>query len=249
MNASQEFADWTTLRTIQAQAVATYTLRDMLRRLDKLEKEISAAIFISDLDGNRAPGKQRQALADFKADVEEKIAIVYRELLSRAEDDFAILAEKEDEAQRLAFPPFGSLRAGAAFNVGGMLILGATLRQWFSRQAGDLQFRTVQTIRQGIDAGETPAELVRRIKGGTDAAGGEIPPITAPSKRAVEVVIRTGATQIQGEITLGLAEKLPASVDYGWQQISILDGRTTQICRAYAFKIWTKDFQPHSKCI
>lgn len=244
MSDSKDFADWTTLRTIQAQAVATYTLRELLRRLDRLERELTAAIFSADLDGRKTPGKHRQALAEFKEDVEAKIAEVYRELLSRAEDDFAILAEKEDEAQRQAFPVFGNVRDSAAFNVSAMLILGASLRQWFSRQAGDLQFRTVQAMRQGLAANEPPAKLAERIKGGTDAAGVETAPVITTSKRAAEIIIRTGATQIQSEITLGLAERLPASVDYGWQQISILDGRTTQICRAYAFKIWTKTFQP-----
>ena len=244
MNTSKEFADWTTLRTIQAQAVATYTLREVLRRLDRLERELTAAIFSADLDGRKAPGKQRQALAEFKSEVEEKISIFYRELLSRTEEDFATLAEREDEAQRLAFPVFGKVRQSGVFNVSAMMILGASLRQWYSRQAGDLQFRTVQAMRQGLDASEAPAKLAERIKGGTDAAGMETAPVIATSKRAAEVIIRTAVTQIQSEITFGLAERLPASVDYGWQQISILDGRTTQICKSYAFKIWTKDFKP-----
>lgn len=244
MSDSKDFADWTTLRTIQAQAVATYTLREVLRRLDRLERELTAAIFSADLDGRKAPGKQRQALAEFKAEVDEKILTVYRELLSRTEEDFATLAEKEDEAQRLAFPLFGSVRQSAVFNVSAMMILGASLRQWYSRQAGDLQFRTVQAMRQGLAASEAPAKLAERIKGGTDAAGIESAPLVTVSKRAAETVIRTAVTQIQSEITLGLSEKLPASVDYGWQQISILDGRTTQICRAYAFKLWTKDYKP-----
>lgn len=232
------------LRTIQAQAVATYTLREVLRRLDRLERELTAAIFSADLDGRKAPGKQRQALAEFKTDVEDKISEVYRELLSRTDEDFATLAEREDEAQRIAFPIFGEARQGLAFNVSGMAILGASLRQWFSRQAGDLQFRTVQAMRQGLDANEAPAKLAERIKGGIDAAGNETAQVMTTSKRAAETIIRTAVTQIQSEITLGLAERLPASIDYGWQQISILDGRTTQICRAYAFKIWTKTFAP-----
>lgn len=244
MNTSKEFADWTTLRTVKAQAVATWTLREVLRRLNRLERELAAAIFAADLDGRNTAAKQRAALAEFRDEIEAKIAEVFRELSERIEMDFATLAEKEDEAQRLAFPPFGELRAGGGFKVGGMVILGVTLKQWMSRQAGDLLFRTVQTIRQGMEANEAPAELLRRIKGGTDVAGNEVAPVLTTTRRAVEIVIRTGATQIQGEVTLGLAERLPASIDYGWQQISILDGRTTQICRAYAFKIWTKTFQP-----
>jgi hypothetical protein len=244
VNPSEEFADWTMLRTIRVQAVATWMLRDVFNRLTRLEKSIRGELVMAGVSGETTPAEQRRALKAFAEAISEKIAEVYREILSRVEEDFQTLAEKEDEAQRLMFAKFGALKPGQPFDAGKLAILGVSVADWFGKQAGDLEFRINQAVRQGVDAGESEAELQKRVKGGISKDEIPIPRPLDTSERAAEVILRTGVTTVQSEVTDELADKLPASVDYGWQQISILDNRTTQICRAYAFKLWTKDFKP-----
>lgn len=60
-----------------------------------------------------------------------------------------------------AIPPEGVLKR----IVDNTLIDGAPSAEWWRRQAGDVQFRFMGAVRQGLAAGETNDEIIRRIRG------------------------------------------------------------------------------------
>lgn len=246
MTESEKLAEWTILRTIQLQAVATWMLRDIFRRLERLEADIAGALIAANVTGQAEAAETRRRLTAFNNAVEERTTEVYREIRRRVELDFETIGKAEEKSARAMMAAFEP-RAGAVA-VGG-IILGLTVRQWMQKLAGDVQSRAQQAAGQGVAAGESPEEILRRIRGwsGGRSAQAEaiaLPPISKSAKRAIEVVIRTGVEATGQEILTGLGEKAPKSIRMGWQQISVLDSRTTQVCRAYAFKIWNRDYLP-----
>ena len=249
MTNSEKFSDWIILRTIQLQAVSTWILRDVINRLEKLEAEILTALAQSGLDGTQAGREQRANMRDFKDGVDKLITAAFKELASRIEDDFDTLSAVEEKKQREIFALW--LAAPGAVNIAigsNVNILGSSIRDTLGKQAGDLQFRIEQAIQAGLDAGDDASKLRRRVKGwpgtGEQADAIAITPATKQTERALEQTIRTGVQEIADEVQTGLGSALPKTIRIGWQQISVLDSRTTQICRAYAFKTWDKDFNP-----
>lgn len=249
MTPSEQYAEWQTIRTIKLQAVATWMLRELLTKLDRLEKKLLAALAESELDGTASGRTQRAALKEFKALVDEQITATYRELYSRADEMFQELAQVETKDQNAIFLKlFGVATAAALIDTTKTDIAGATLKSWLSQQAGDLQFQLERGIQQGLNAGEDAGKLRRRIKGwagsGAEPEAVMIPSPIEPKRRALETVIRTGVEATSQEVINSVGAEVPKSVRVGWQQISVLDARTTTICRAYAFKVWDRDYKP-----
>lgn len=249
MTSSEQFADWQILRTIQLQAVATWILRDVLKRLRKLESEILSAMLDAYLDGTASGPQQRAGLRKFKADLDELITAAFRELSERIEADFDTLAEAETEKQREMLALWiGAPMVAKAVSGGTAAILGAPVRQWMGRYAGDLEFRINQGIQNGMNAGEDAGKLRRRVRGwdgiGKDPEAVAIPRPMGSTERGIEGTVRTGVQSVSEEVLNGLGERMPQSIRMGWQQISVLDSRTTQTCRAYAFKVWDRDYKP-----
>lgn len=249
MTNSEKFSDWIILRTIQLQAVSTWILRDVIKRLEKLEAEILTALASADLDGTQAGREQRANMRDFKEEVDRLITAAFKELASRIENDFDTISTIEEKKQRELFALW--LAAPGAVNIAigsNVNILGSSIRDTLGKQAGDLQYRIEQAIQTGLDAGEDASKLRRRVKGwpgtGKEADAIAIPTVLNPTKKALEQTVRTGVQEVAEEVQTGLGSAIPKSVRIGWQQISVLDSRTTHICRAYAFKTWDKDFNP-----
>lgn len=251
-NLNQQFAEWNILRTVDLQAVATWMIRDLIRSLRQLEAEILAQVILMDPTAGRTLGAKKDRLANLLSDIKELIRTAYAEMLNRVNDFFEDIADVDNERQReQIFAIFGvkpSSRTKLA-GIAGVLILGATAEDWLSRQAGDLDFRIKTALTTGFGNGEPLDVLSKRIRGtaAPDKEGGDIVVIPRPvetAERNAEVLIRTGVESISDEVTKRVAEKIPDSIRVGWQQISVLDSRTTQTCRAYAFKIWDREYKP-----
>lgn len=258
MNRNDAYSEWATLRTVILQAVATWMLRDIASQLHDLEADIAGAVRRSRLATAKGDKTRLKAEQDLLADVRQRIADVYREIRRRIEDDMEAVTVAQEEAEERALLLLWGVTLSASASVAASAqrahykqqqVLGATTRQWLERQAGDLHFRFTTTLRTGLAAGEAVEEIAGRVTGGkAPAPQGEaatkLPGIAERSTRAAEATIRTGMTTAQDAARRATVLRLPPAMRYGWQQISILDGRTTQVCRAYAFKVWNKDFQP-----
>lgn len=255
MNENQLFADAALIRTIELQSVATWLLSGWLRKLDELQRDIQAAIALHDpTDAGSA------ALELLLEDVREKIRDVFTEIEARATESFdeigQIQAAHEREQMLLIFGiiiPFFTLIRAADLEVNGVKV-----SEWLKRTAGDLELRVTSLIRRGVTGGDGIGKLIERLKGGSDA---DIQtPAVAPSKTSIATLTRTAVESIAARTreNAGAAlvevnpptqpeaepDKPAKAINYGWQQISVLDGRTTQICRNYAFKIWDLNFKP-----
>ena len=220
----------------------------MMVRLHQLEADIVAVIAM------RRVGASTSHLEDILADTTNLIADAFNELANRIEQEADDLAEAVQERERrnwlllFGFPVTAAvaLPTGAA-----MLVAGATARSWLQRQGRDLDFRVAALIRNSFAAagGGVPdlMEIIRKLQGRTTDSP---TPTIAQTERAAQTTVKTTAetvgTKVREAVGLAGGESAPSGtvIRYGWQQISVLDSRTTDICRAYAFKIWNASFEP-----
>lgn len=112
------------------------------------------------------------------------------------------------------------------------LIMGAPSAEWWKRQSGDFQFRFVNEMRMGLAQGETNAQLVKRVRS-----------VETISKRNAEALVRTSVSAVASEARRQTYRENDDVVK-GIQQVSTLDGRTTDICIAYAGASWDLDGNP-----
>ncbi len=228
--------------------VAEHFIVAMVARLRQLEADLVATILRRDT----------KHLDSLLAETQALIRQAFSELADRLEDDTdELLVAVEERERRNWLLVFGlPVPAGAlALPTGAtLLVAGATGRSWLARQGADLSFRFSAITRLAF-AGGTPDldALADKVRGQTP----ESPvPVTAQTERAVKTTVRTTAETVGTVVREKVAEaatveppvepekKPPTVIRYGWQQISILDARTTTICLAYAFKIWNAAFEP-----
>lgn len=125
---------------------------------------------------------------------------------------------------------------------------GLTTGDWFKAQADGLSVRTRQTIQKGLIEGKGPAEITRRVlapqRAAIAAAKGAGTPVPPLSRRAVseaKAVTRTVVNAVQNDATRQSYSQLPRSVSDSYMWMSVLDVRTSAICRALSGRVWKFD--------
>jgi hypothetical protein len=109
-------------------------------------------------------------------------------------------------------------------------VLGHPFKVWFDKFAEDLDIKIVGAIKVELATGQIqlrPDFLLDYF--GRTMAG-------------LDALIRTYVNRIQNFAIREVA--LAGIPEFQWVQISILDARTTQVCRDYAQLAWSKDFKP-----
>lgn len=106
---------------------------------------------------------------------------------------------------------------------------GRTLRQWArSLRAEDLR-RIENQIRLGMVAGDTPAQIARRVVGTARLNG--VDGVTQITRRNAEAITRTAVNHVANEAR---EEFMRANADLFSEEqfVATLDARTTPVCRA-----------------
>lgn len=215
--------------------------RAVLRVLEDMEREL-----VAKLSGRRPlTAYSRERLLNLLAEVRSTIAQAYVQI--RQEVDLAGVAIVQSQAVG------GAMQAaiGARYDVGipsvaamralvsDVLIQGAPSAEWWRRQAGDVQFRFANAVRQGIAQGETNAQIVSRITRGFQGEA----PIIETARRNAEALVRT-SVQTVANATRDEVFTANEGILLGKRQISTLDGRTTDICIAYSGAEWDLQGNP-----
>jgi hypothetical protein len=109
-------------------------------------------------------------------------------------------------------------------------VMGQPFKVWFNKFSEDLDIKIVGAIKVELATGQLQLrpdfllDFFGRTMAGLDA------------------LIRTYTNRIQN---FAIREAALAGIpEFQWVQISILDARTTQLCRDYAQLVWNKDFSP-----
>lgn len=267
MEPNDQYAEESIIRTILLQRVASWLIGKYVRQLAELQQELFNVTiqFAPYPDDNTL--RQTIALQSLISATVGKIRQAFAALATEMESDLGELIDIQAEREQENFAAIFGIEAekpntsGAAL---ALLITGSTIRSWMERQAGDLAFRVEAELRRGVREGERPTQLVDRLRGHTATDDIRIPVIDR-NRRAIQQVTRTAteaaanlARQLMADEIRRMRERarpdemqipertvIPTkSLRMGWQQISVLDSRTTEVCRAYANRIWDLNFKP-----
>lgn len=131
------------------------------------------------------------------------------------------------------------------------LIEGAVSRDWWKRQSGDLAFRFKSAVAQGLAAGETNDQIIRRIRGraqGFDMVDGKR--VYRYVGGVMDIARHHAAAQVQTSIqAVANASRMATfeaneDIIKGYRQLSTLDGHTTPQCIAYSGAEWDLQKRP-----
>ncbi len=120
------------------------------------------------------------------------------------------------------------------------VVEGATVSQWWGKQATDLRLRYADVVKQGLLRGETTPKIVRKIRGGKGVEGIGL---IEEKRLQAETLVRTSVQQVSNDARLATYDA-NKDVIKGYRQKSTLDGRTSTICQAYSGNQWTLNFTP-----
>lgn len=120
-------------------------------------------------------------------------------------------------------------------------ILGAPVRNIWKGEASKVNQAFISQMRQGILAGETTDQLVRRVRG--TAANRFQDGILQKRKSTVEMLVRTSAQSVLNDARLETF-KNNDDVLNGYQLLVTLDQRTSSICQARSGFAWGFDGKP-----
>lgn len=123
--------------------------------------------------------------------------------------------------------------ARAAEILSSTLIQGATVQEWWNRQAADAAFRAASIVRAGVANGSDMATIAKQVE--TE--------ITALSARNMESLTRSAVLALANATREAVYEANPDTV-LGKMQISVLDSQTTPTCRRYANAKWDLEDNP-----
>jgi GNAT superfamily N-acetyltransferase len=232
--------------------------RQVLTLLDDLQRDLVSQLSSIDPSDPSAVTYKQQRLFNLLKQTRETINGSYADITKQQAKDMRRLAELESlfannaVNQALGFNwsdtqlTAEQLRAIAS----NVLIEGSPARDWWRGQRDDLQRRFEREIRMGMMQGESIDEMVRRVRGKSDGTffttthpktgkktrvynfqGG----VMAKSTREATALTRTSVAAVAAEARFqSFVEN--NDVVKGVQQISMMDGRTSEICLAYANK-------------
>lgn len=215
--------------------------RKILALLARTEQDVLWQIArLSWDDVVRASAKKERLekmLAAVRAAQREGYAVVGKTLTA----DLAELAVYEAEFQASALssveglgsraPGAAELRA-AAFS---RPFQGRVLREWISDLEAGARSRVRDAIRMGFVEGESVDQMVRRIRG--TAANKFTDGVMNIGRRGAEALVRTAVTHVASAAKEEFFRQ-NAEMFRGVQWSSVLDSRTTPVCRSRDGKIW-----------
>lgn len=275
-NASTEVAEGLIAHGVDLLRVEGRERRQILALLKRLEIDLVAAIGDIDPTGPVQPTYRQMRLQRLLQQTRETIRSAYRGAGDTMAGELLELADIEAGfARRAMNTAVGVDIADAALTRGQLralvrdtLIEGAPSKEWWSRQAGDTAQRFADQMRAGIAAGETNADLVRRVRGQAtgrrstywqgpkgdlsafqvegfrrrqfvDFAGG----LMDTSTRNAEALVRTSVQAVANEARLATYRENGDMVK-AVQWLSVLDQRTSQWCIPRDGLTWTLDGTP-----
>jgi hypothetical protein len=213
--------------------------RKIIELLRQMEAELSAKL--------TTPLTQisRQRLTDMLADTRTTIAQYYIAMRDAVDLREVASIEAIGASQALQQVVSVKLTTGALTDarlrtlVSDLLIDGAPNSQWWARQGQDTAFRFANAVRQGVAQGETNAKIVGRILGRDGQPG-----VMEISRRNAESLVRTSIATATAAADMAVYED---EVVAGFRQLSTLDGRTSDTCKAYSGAEWNKAKEPVGK--
>ena len=209
-----------------------------LSLLQKMQKELRAKLAANNLTAFGKDATQR-----LLAETSAVIADYYQQIKQKSDEALSALPAIEARTVRNSLIGVGYGAALAppihfATAMTDVMIQGAPSAEWWSRQSADAQFRFSNAVRQGIVQGKTNQQIIGDVLGRGPGQG-----ILEVSRRNAAALIQTSVQTVANVARLeSFAQN--ADVVKGVEQISTLDGHTTDICIAYSGGQWDLEGKP-----
>ena len=235
-NANTEVLDLTTTRAIDLQRLAATQARDAARFLKALESDIVARLAKIDPTGVGGTSRQAARLEKLLAQVKASVVSAYRTEGKRLANELREVADMEARFAASAINRSAGVelitteltRGQLAAITSDLLVQGAPVSDWLSRQAGDTLKRFQDNMRLGIAEGETNAQLIRRIRGGKQN-GEVVQGFMKISRNHAESLVRS-ATQAVSQKSRQAIYNANDDIVKAEQWVSTIDLRTTVEC-------------------
>ena len=223
------------VRNLLLQRVASGQVRDLDRLFqdiaDKITEELSQAKPLTD--------ERKRRIDRIIADLQALVVVPAPDLTELAETEArALTAGMVAAGLDVGLPPLPVLEAIAA----NTLVEGAVIGEWFQRLENQTRFDIARTIRAGVAAGRTNAQITRDIVGfKQDGAMGR--EVMKSARRDAAAVVRTAVQTIANDTAMAVFEANPDVVE-GVEFVATLDSRTTPQCAAMDGGRWKLDGTP-----
>lgn len=220
-------------------ALSEGLLEAYLERVNELRSQLQALLL--ELPSDRAMSASITAATI--AEAESLIEELFAQLAERFTDDMEVVAAVEHDRQKLVLLLFGAT-ASAAFDSRAVAlkpIAGVTIADAMRRIGDSVAYQFHGMMQRSFALGQSGPQAAAQIDGGGPL---QEPTLFGPVQRQLEVLVRTqvaGVAEMARHATAYSPTEKPSP---GWQHISVLDGRTSSVCLARAFKVWTAEGQP-----
>lgn len=236
--ANEVIADLFTRHAIDLLRLEAGERRTIRRLLQRLEADLVAAVARVDPTGVARETYRQRRLQQILEQVRDTIRASYRqantvlrgELMELADIEAEFVARAINQGVQFEIATASFTREQVRGLVDGVLVQGAPVSDWWGRQAGDTLQRFTDEMRLGISQGQTSAQLMRRIRGGTEN-GEPISGFMEISRRNADSLVRSAtraAAERSRDAVYEANEDILAAVVWD----STLDGRTTVQCAA-----------------
>ena len=195
-------------------------LNDRANRLQKVTEESNALVKSAYTELNR---EIRTALRTLAEIVEESTVRQAGEVVGA--DIFTRRSEPEE---------LRSLADNA-------VIMGAILKVWLERHAGDLQFRINTALQNLFVRRQSLGDILDVVRGSENSGGAD--GVIGLSMRRVAVLLMAAAHAVSNRTRDALFKRHEEMVR-GWLHYSRIDERTTDTCRIRHLRRWTLDGEP-----
>jgi hypothetical protein len=235
-SANDEILDLVTTRALDLQRLSAGQARDAARFLNELQGDIVAQLARIDPTGIGSITRRAARLEKLLKQVRETITAAYRSEGQRLAGELREIADMEAQFA------VSSINKGSGVQIitteltrgqltaitGDLLIQGAPVSDWLSRQAGDTLNQFQRNMRMGIAQGETNAQLIRRIRGGRQG-GAAVQGFMDISRNHAESLVRS-ATQAVSQASRQAIYNANDDIISAEQWVSTIDLRTTILC-------------------
>jgi SPP1 gp7 family putative phage head morphogenesis protein len=127
-----------------------------------------------------------------------------------------------------ALPAFDAMRTLA----GDAIVMGATQKAWWARQAADVAFRFSTAVRQGLVAAETNQQIIRRVRAELDV-----------TRRNAAALVQTSVQTVANDARLATF-RANSDVITALRWMATLDAHTCARCGARDGMKWRVDGTP-----
>ncbi len=204
--------------------------------LNELQGDLVAQLARIDPTGPARQSYRAKRLEKLLAQTKDTIRASYRgasrtmagELRELADIEVGFAARAINEGIGMELATATLTRAQTSALVGDVLVQGAPVAEWWSRQAGDTLKRFQDAMRGGVAQGDTNAQLIQRIRGGI-RNGEQVTGFMDISRRNADSLVRA-ATQAVAERAKQSTYDANADILAATVWTATLDQRTTTLC-------------------